>query len=83
MGEIMMIHRGTEGEDYISKFPKFRKWIRECLCCHTQGYDPAMPDQIGSEPSLGTYFIKKYYRPLALDENGFCESCSLFLSKNQ
>ena len=76
-----MIQRSNKGEEYISKFPKFRKWIKECLCCHAQGYDPAMPDEIGLEPSLGAYFIKKHFRPLSLNENGICESCFLLLSK--
>ena len=32
-----------KGEEYISAFPKFKKWINECSCCHAKGYNPSMP----------------------------------------
>lgn len=30
----MKRQRGNEGEKYINFFPKLKKWINECLCCH-------------------------------------------------
>lgn len=29
----------NEGEEYINAFPKLRKWINECLCCHEKVYN--------------------------------------------
>ena len=67
----------NKGEEYIQAFPRFKKWINECICCHQKGYDPQMPEQISVvEGSLGSYFIKKYFKPMILDENGYCEQCS-------
>lgn len=66
-----------KGEEYISAFPKFKKWINECSCCHAKGYNPSMPTHIGlDEGSLGAYYIKKYFNPLEIDDEGFCNVCS-------
>ena len=47
----------NKGEEYIQAFPRFKKWINECICCHQKGYDPQMPEQISVvEGSLGSYF---------------------------
>ena len=68
------------GEDYISKFPKLKKWINECQCCHEKGYDPNMPEKITTvEGSLEVYYIKKYFKPLSLNEFGVCNACSKFI----
>lgn len=67
----------NKGEEYINAFPKFKKWINECNVCHRKGYNPNIPEQITSvKGSLGTYYIKKYFSPLFLDERGLCEQCS-------
>ena len=66
----------NKGEKYIKKFPKFKKWINECPCCHRKGYNPDMPDKITTiDGSLEVYFIKKYFKPLQLSENGLCPQC--------
>ncbi|MBR7141566.1 MAG: hypothetical protein IKD03_05415, partial [Clostridia bacterium] len=65
------------GEEYIKKFPKFKKWINECLCCHQKGYKPSMPDKITTvDGSLEVYFIKKYFKPLSVNEDGLCPLCA-------
>lgn len=65
------------GNKYLEKFPKLKKWINECRCCHRQGYNPEMPEHISTvEGSLECYYIKKYFSPLRLDENGLCEVCA-------
>ena len=46
MGEVVMKRNGNEGEEYINAFPKFKKWINECICCHEKGYKPNMPEKI-------------------------------------
>ena len=35
----MKRQKGNEGEEYINAFPKLKKWINECLCCHEKGYN--------------------------------------------
>ena len=69
------------GEEYISAFPEFKKWINECGCCHRKGYAPSMPEKIGSnENSLGAYYIRKYFEPLSLNHRGLCPQCSKFFT---
>ena len=76
------MNKRDDGEKYLDKFPKFRKWINECYCCHRKGYNPDIPEQITRvEGSRGAYYIKKYYSPLQLDANGLCEHCALILNK--
>lgn len=70
--------RHNKGEEYLKAFPKFQKWINECNCCHCRGYNPDIPDQITPvEGSKGSYFIKKYFRPLQLDSDGLCAQCAI------
>lgn len=64
-----------KGEEYISAFPQFRKWINECWCCHRKGYKPEMPEHIGNPNSFGSYFIRKHFKPLSLNKDGLCEIC--------
>jgi len=67
----------NKGEEYIQSFPKLKKWINQCVCCQYKGYNPSIPDKITEkEGSLEVYFLKKYFSPLALDENGMCPQCS-------
>jgi len=80
-GEIKMKRKRGEGEEYIDAFPKFKKWINECVCCHDKGYDPTMPEKISAnEVSLGAYFIKKYFKPLSINEDGLCAQCEKLLN---
>lgn len=70
------------GEDYINSFPKLKKWINECVCCHEKGYNPSMPKKITTtDGSLEVYFIKKYFKPLPLNQDCLCEQCARFFSK--
>lgn len=72
----------SSGQEYLDSFPKLKKWINECICCHRQGYKPDMPEQISVvEGSLHGYMIKKYYSPLSLDENEYCEICANLMNK--
>jgi len=79
-----MKRKNNQGEEYLKAFPKFKKWINECNCCHCKGYDPNIPDQINPvEGSMGSYFIKKYFHPLSLNENGLCHICASLFNENQ
>lgn len=68
--------KANNGEDYINSFPTLKKWINECNCCHRRGYNPDMPERISSfTGSLDTYYIKKYFEPLPINEDGICPYC--------
>ncbi|MCR5309127.1 MAG: hypothetical protein K6E21_03350 [Bacilli bacterium] len=74
--------KSDRGEDFLNAHPKFRKWINECKCCHCKGYKLEMPDKITVvEGSLEVYYIKKYFKPLELNEDGLCETCAKFFPK--
>lgn len=70
----------NKGIEYINKFPKIKKWINECCICHVVGYDPDMPQHIGGEYSMSSDFIKKYFKPLKLN-NGVCSDCEKVVKK--
>ena len=60
-----------EGEEYLDAFPKFRKWINECICCREKGYKPTMPEKIATaDGSIEVNYIKKYFKPLSINEDG-------------
>ena len=78
----------NKGEEYIRSYPELQRWIKQCGQCQARGYDPNMPDEVGfvsaywkakGWPNLHTArYIRKYFKPLALDECGLCEVCSRF-----
>lgn len=71
-----MYRKKGEGEDYINAFPRLKKWINECVCCHAKGYKPEMPDKISIvEGCSDVHHIKKYFEPLEVNKNGLCKVC--------
>ncbi len=66
--------QGTKGEEYIEAFPRFKKWINECICCHRKGYDPNMPERISV--GVGAQQIRRYFEPLSVNEYKLCEVCA-------
>lgn len=74
----------NKGEEYINTFPKLKKWINECSLCHKKGYDPFMPDKITTEDgSLEVYYLKKYFKPLSLNKDGFCQQCEKIIKNRK
>ena len=72
-----MQKKGKSGEEYLTKFPKFRKWINECVCCHAKGYSPDMLSKIMLDSdSFGYKFIAKKFSPLLLNKKGECSVCA-------
>lgn len=73
----------VQGDDYIKKFPKLKKWINECSCCHKKGYDPNIPDKITIDVgSYEVFYIKKYFEPLLINEDGLCPQCEHLLKRS-
>lgn len=78
------MNKNNKGEEYIKTFPKLEKWINECVCCHRKGYDPLMPNKITTVTgSLEVYYIKKYFKPLTLNEEGLCSQCEKILGNKK
>ena len=72
-----MYRKSEKGEEFLKKFPKFKKWINECNLCHRKGYKSNLPLKITDvDGSLEVFFIKKYFDCLDLDENGLCKQCA-------
>jgi hypothetical protein len=79
-----MKYTKNQGEEYINGFPQFKKWINQCTCCQVRGYNPSMPDHIGDyDKHLGAYYIKKYFKPLSINEDGLCEQCYKLTKNNK
>lgn len=61
------------GNDYLDMYPKLRRWVNQCVACQTQGYKPEMPEDI--YPGVAAQNLRRYFTPLVVDENGFCDQC--------
>ncbi len=71
--------RHFDGEGYLTMYPKFNKWINQCVKCQTKGYKPEMPS--GQKVRDGVFVfayknIRRLFNPLPLNENQICEQCS-------
>ncbi len=71
----------NEGELYLQSYPKLRKWINECQICHSKGYKPDMPKHIANPDAVSGYFIRKYFKPLEVNEMSICNQCAKFYSR--
>ena len=81
MGQALM-KKNKQGEEYIDAFPKLKKWINECICCHEKGYNPSIPEKITTVVgSLEVYYIKKYFKPMSINHDGLCPQCDKILKK--
>ena len=65
-----------DSELYLKMYRGLEKWINECPICHSKGYKPDMPEQISNYNSVAAKNIRHYFRPLEVDEMGFCLQCS-------
>lgn len=78
----------TTGPDYLLQYPKLNKWMNTCICCGTTGYKPDMPEVLttrwgqGEHETEGAYNIRKYFRPLNVNEIGLCENCARLQNNN-
>ncbi|MBE6901097.1 MAG: hypothetical protein E7478_01330 [Ruminococcaceae bacterium] len=70
----------NDAELYLDTYPKLRKWINECVVCHSKGYKPDMPEHIGGEYSVSGAVIRQYFRPLELNDDNICLQCSRHIS---
>ena len=62
-----------DGESYLTSFPKYRKWINECITCHSKGYKPDMP----------SHHVRGYFDPLPVNNLGVCEQCKNIVQRTE
>lgn len=74
-----MKYRKNEAEEYLEQFLKTKKWINECIICHSKGYKPDMPEYIIREESFFAYSIRHYFQPLTINDLGICLQCAKYL----
>jgi len=67
--------KNRDKELYLKQYPEVRKWLNECLLCHSKGYKPNLPEKI--HPGELAENIRRYFSPLEVNENNHCLTCSL------
>jgi hypothetical protein len=69
----IMINR--DGNEYLTMYPKLRRWINQCVACQREGYKPEMPDDI--YPGIAARNLRRYFDPMEVDKDGLCEQCRI------
>jgi hypothetical protein len=54
------------GKVYLENYPKYRKWMSQCVACNRQGYRPGTIHPL----------LLRYFEPLELNDAGLCPHCS-------
>ena len=68
------------GEEYLAMYPHFHRWMNTCAACGHTGYKPEMPPN--DDPAFKGQNLRKYFRPLALNDAGLCEQCGQAMRKS-
>ena len=68
-----MSSKSRDREYYIKQLPETKKWLNECILCHSVGYKPELPDKIF--PGLMAENILSLFSPLAVNEMNLCDDC--------
>lgn len=72
----------TEGEEYLKMYPQLKKWINQCVACQDIGYKPELPLELstwGGETSAAAQNLRKFFKPLQVNEVGLCDMCKKFI----
>lgn len=83
-----MYHKNDNGLSYIQQYPKLKKWINTCIFCGKSGYDPGMPHVLtkswgqGEFETVAAANIRKYFKPMSVNELGVCEDCQKIQSRH-
>jgi hypothetical protein len=68
-----MSSKNREKRQYTKMYPEIKKWLNECMICHSIGYKPEMPENI--YPGMLAQNIKKFYNQLNVNELNICDEC--------
>ena len=74
-----MTSQKKDNENYIKKYPEMRKWINECMICHTFGYKPNLPEDI--YPGVLAQNIRKIFNQMEVNEISICKDCEKHWNK--
>lgn len=67
--------KADEGYKYMQKFrSQAWPWMNQCVCCQNIGHKPEIPESI--HPGFLAQNLRRYFRPLALNDQGLCEQCA-------
>ncbi len=69
-----MSSKSRDRETYLKQFPETRKWLNECLICHSIGYKPELPEKI--YPGLLAENIRSMFSTLNVNELSICGECA-------
>ena len=73
--------RKADKEQYLNDYPEVRRWLNECMVCHTLGYKPEMPETI--YPGSMAENIRKFFSPLKVNDISICDDCSIHWSNSK
>lgn len=65
--------RKADKEKYLNDYPEVRKWLNECMVCHSVGYKPEMPEKI--HPGQMAENLRKFFSPLGVNDISICNDC--------
>jgi hypothetical protein len=71
--------RRNDAESYLRQYPRLRKWVHQCVVCQAVGHRSDLPADILTSDRNRTAAadnLRRFFRPLALDELGRCEMCA-------
>ena len=69
-----MSSKSRDRETYLRQLPETRKWLNECLICHSVGFKPDLPEKIYPGPMAKN--IRSLFSPLSVNEFSLCEDCA-------
>ena len=65
--------RVKESNNYLRQYPEATKWLNQCVICQTTGHKPEIPEKI--YPGYLAQNIRKFFKPLPVNELNICEEC--------
>lgn len=80
--------RKGDGLDYLKQYPELNKWMNTCICCGSVGYKPELPDKLtknwgqGEIETAGAQNIRRYFKPMKVNELSICEDCQKVVNHN-
>lgn len=76
-GLLFITKYKNEGELYLQMYPKFEKWMNQCIICQSKGYKPEFNNYTGNADGwgAGSKNIRHYFSELSVNELGYCEQC--------
>ena len=55
------MRKRPSGDDYLATYPRFLKWMNQCVACGRKGYKPEMPPN--DDPKFTGQNLRAYFEP--------------------